>query len=1053
MWTLDEFKAQLAIAEKPIGGTALLELLSILQSYTAEFFSKPDLDRKALLAAIIDQCSMILEQIPLAERNQISINDFKIKYPGMMQVFSLQQQAVREYYLPEIHFKPKAHESFSEMRSRFLTQSRWALLKAPFAGGDRALRVPYWPEKRFGGYPLVAESYPIVSWLNAENSEGRNILSFSEMMAQQSPLAYLENPNAALAKIQDGKIKITSKGKLKDLDHQDMPKNTINIYGPNTFIYVMDNDGHLFIYHNEIPCPRFSVFHHSSFLKGQPVRSAGTLTVEDGRLTRITVESGHYQTTPKNILNCLKVLQEQGIDLSQTKLVYTFGGNEVNAIDYMHSPNNLTITDEAESVQFLFAAMSELSSLRKDGSTATSVKENLQNAITHNNPEAMMIYAIELYHGRLPGDKSEAITILKRVLDKKPQQTLFENCEYFFRWAHQEAVDILYQEWAENPQATDLLEAACHMGDPRARLARATMLMNGTNGYDQNKSFAISELNAILKEYDQCKDLIKIPNVFITFSEIDSSYHSLSVQNILDPLFLAHGVEPSNLELIFNLVSNLQHRPDGSDQAPLFQTIHHTLALCANTLPEARLILNFSVYEGVNQFDQNQNLAIESLKTQFLESTDPAIKSWIVQFFVLHDIDFDKITEKDLIQALHRTRAYVQKQYVNPKEKPLFRTLWSSTQIGFTSEYNVDENLSIILRKLEQRQFSVNYPLAAQQALDEIRGNITTLTAENPNIQEYISQVQALLYDDTRQTRSACYAFIKNLPKPCQSLFVESLNNMLFQQLMKAIHDNDTSTFQEIINTGMNIQNRIDGCYEGLTALGLACRLGRTAMVSALIKADVDLNQAGDPNNNEHEIFDLAQCTTQADDIIEALVKAGKDINQGRWLLWLACGEDDQDHQKVQKLLNWGADVEDSVSPGYSSPLTAAIQKGNLKTLELLITHGANIQKRTDHVFPLRVAIENGNASAVKLLLDYGADPHTTFQVDGSSKIMTLDMLAKEQGNPNIIVMIQEALKLKHEESRARGKPLLHYSLLDDKKTSFEPTPESPPPSKINPRK
>lgn len=56
-------------------------------------------------------------------------------------------------------------------------------------------------------------------------------------------------------------------------------------------------------------------FHHSSFLAGEAVASAGELKVTKGVISEITRKSGHYQPS-KNINNqLLKHLEKEGVDV------------------------------------------------------------------------------------------------------------------------------------------------------------------------------------------------------------------------------------------------------------------------------------------------------------------------------------------------------------------------------------------------------------------------------------------------------------------------------------------------------------------------------------------------------------------------------------------------------------------------------------------------------------------------------------------------------------------------------------------------------------------
>ncbi|MGH7620343.1 MAG: hypothetical protein ACREPM_24265, partial [Gemmatimonadaceae bacterium] len=65
------------------------------------------------------------------------------------------------------------------------------------------------------------------------------------------------------------------------------------------------------------------LFHHSTFLAGEPVMSAGEWKVTDGRLEVMTPKSGHYQPSLGEIVAALQSLRDAGADLSGAKvLVY-----------------------------------------------------------------------------------------------------------------------------------------------------------------------------------------------------------------------------------------------------------------------------------------------------------------------------------------------------------------------------------------------------------------------------------------------------------------------------------------------------------------------------------------------------------------------------------------------------------------------------------------------------------------------------------------------------------------------------------------------------------
>lgn len=73
-------------------------------------------------------------------------------------------------------------------------------------------------------------------------------------------------------------------------------------------IYVISQDGKLYV-------SKYSFagkFHHSSFLAGAPVISAGMMVVENGVIKSINDQSGHYLPAACNFKNGIRVLIEQG---------------------------------------------------------------------------------------------------------------------------------------------------------------------------------------------------------------------------------------------------------------------------------------------------------------------------------------------------------------------------------------------------------------------------------------------------------------------------------------------------------------------------------------------------------------------------------------------------------------------------------------------------------------------------------------------------------------------------------------------------------------------
>jgi hypothetical protein len=62
---------------------------------------------------------------------------------------------------------------------------------------------------------------------------------------------------------------------------------------------------------------RAIVMHHSSFLRGKPVRCAGEWMVEGGRLICISMMTGHYKTTVPQFRDFLRFLAGRGLNLGR----------------------------------------------------------------------------------------------------------------------------------------------------------------------------------------------------------------------------------------------------------------------------------------------------------------------------------------------------------------------------------------------------------------------------------------------------------------------------------------------------------------------------------------------------------------------------------------------------------------------------------------------------------------------------------------------------------------------------------------------------------------
>lgn len=62
-------------------------------------------------------------------------------------------------------------------------------------------------------------------------------------------------------------------------------------------------------------------FHHSSFLSGGEVKCGGEMQATQGKITRISAKSGHYQPTAGHFAIALLALEQLGLNLSAVKVV------------------------------------------------------------------------------------------------------------------------------------------------------------------------------------------------------------------------------------------------------------------------------------------------------------------------------------------------------------------------------------------------------------------------------------------------------------------------------------------------------------------------------------------------------------------------------------------------------------------------------------------------------------------------------------------------------------------------------------------------------------
>ena len=126
-----------------------------------------------------------------------------------------------------------------------------------------------------------------------------------------TPVRYLDEEarRAYMLSIRDGRL-IDAKGQPFDTSKGA----SLFSDGDGRAIFVMDEQGRIFASNSHSR----GQFHHSSFLSGRPVASAGELVVRDGRILEITRRSGHYTPTEAQLNQFVERVRSSGVDLSGT---------------------------------------------------------------------------------------------------------------------------------------------------------------------------------------------------------------------------------------------------------------------------------------------------------------------------------------------------------------------------------------------------------------------------------------------------------------------------------------------------------------------------------------------------------------------------------------------------------------------------------------------------------------------------------------------------------------------------------------------------------------
>lgn len=229
--------------------------------------------------------------------------------------------------------------------------------------------------------------------------------------------------------------------------------------------------------------------------------------------------------------------------------------------------------------------------------------------------------------------------------------------------------------------------------------------------------------------------------------------------------------------------------------------------------------------------------------------------------------------------------------------------------------------------------------------------------------------------------------------------------------LLRAAQTGNVKACEKALKAGAKIETR-DAAHD-FSPLMWATWKNKPAALRFLIAAGADVNAASHPKQVKPLV--LGQAGPHGDLLAMTFFVR----NQGVTALLLAASTGSD--EAVGELLKNGANTKARPVSG-ESPLMAACFKGNVKTVKLLLQHGANPNETTPAAGaasgPLTVAILGGHADCLRDLIARGACVTTTLPMFGNYEGMAL-----RAGYPKIAEQISVARKCQEKRHAGPAKP------------------------------
>lgn len=229
------------------------------------------------------------------------------------------------------------------------------------------------------------------------------------------------------------------------------------------------------------------------------------------------------------------------------------------------------------------------------------------------------------------------------------------------------------------------------------------------------------------------------------------------------------------------------------------------------------------------------------------------------------------------------------------------------------------------------------------------------------------------------------YLFLATLNLFAQNTGVNVMEGVAENKLISAVLYKDITEIKKILAEGADI-NQQDG--NGYTSLIWACSYSSDEnyreKAKLLISEGANVNIGANDGNTA-----LIEAAGNSPEIFDLLLEKGADLNAKKedgtgayyncMIHMLLYGREitDKDMALTELLLSEGADVDEAPVTGDLqgfTPLIFAARENNVKVVEFLIDHGADVNaKNVKGDTPLLLAEKDGNAEIVKILKAKGA--------------------------------------------------------------------------------